>query len=124
MGSFTRSILLGSAVNTWLYYLGKDFSRCTLKFEISLLPFTLCIRNIVFHCFTGDENSIVVSGAVIDMIGNYVGSLARAMITFCVAKEEVGKIFSFFAFVDGVLPSLSQLMYSAVFTVLSRIIQI
>ena len=51
------------------------------------------------------------------MIGNYVGSLARAMITFCVAKEEVGKIFSFFAFVDGVLPSLCQLMYSAIFTV-------
>ena len=52
-----------------------------------------------------------------DMLGNYVGSLARAMITFCVSKEEVGKIFSFFAFVDGVLPSLSQLMYSAIFTV-------
>ena len=55
--------------------------------------------------------------AVVDMIGNYVGSLARAMITFCVAKEEVGKIFSFFAFVDGVIPSLCQLMYSAIFTV-------
>ena len=58
-----------------------------------------------------------VLGAVVDMIGNYVGSVARAMLTFCVAKEEVGKIFSFLAFVDGVIPSLCQLMYSLIWTV-------
>ena len=59
----------------------------------------------------------LISAAVIDMLGNYVGSLARAMLTFCVAKEEVGKIFSFLAFVDGVIPALCQLMYAEIWTV-------
>ena len=59
----------------------------------------------------------LILAAVLNMLDNYVGSLARAMLTFCVAKEEVGKIFSFLAFVDGVLPALCQLMYAEIWTV-------
>ena len=52
------------------------------------------------------------------MIGNYVGSVARAMLTFCAAKEEVGKIFSFLAFVDGVIPVGCQALYTLIWTVI------
>jgi len=51
------------------------------------------------------------------MIGNYVGSVARAMLTFCVPREEVGKLFSFLAFVDGVMPVGCQALYTMIWTV-------
>ena len=54
------------------------------------------------------------------MLGNYVGSVARAMLTFCVLKEDVGKIFSFLAFVDGVIPVFTQLMYTSIWTVVFK----
>ena len=81
----------------------------------------LCIDLFTYIDYPSFEYTMFVIlyglGAVVDMIGNYVGSVARAMLTFCVAKEEVGKIFSFLAFVDGVIPSLCQLMYSLIWTV-------
>ena len=54
---------------------------------------------------------------MIDIIGGYASSITRAMLSLCVPKEELGKIFSFLAFIDGLLPFAVSEIYAKIWMV-------
>ena len=60
-----------------------------------------------------------ISGAIIDILGGYSSSITRAMLSLCVPKEELGKIFSFLAFIDGLLPFAVSEIYASIWIVSS-----
>ena len=50
--------------------------------------------------------------AMVDIIGGYASSMTRAMLALCIPQEELGKIFSFLAFIDGILPFAVAELYA------------
>ena len=63
-----------------------------------------------------------ISGAIIDILGGYATSITRAMLSLCVPKEELGKIYSFLSFIDGILPFAVSEVYAKIWTVSGFII--
>ena len=60
---------------------------------------------------------IYLLGACIDVIGGYATSMTRAMLALCVPLEELGKIYSFLAFIDGLLPFGVSEVYAKIWIV-------
>lgn len=54
---------------------------------------------------------------MIDILGGYASSITRAMLSFCVPKEELGKIYSVLSFIDGILPFAVSEVYARLWIV-------
>ena len=54
---------------------------------------------------------------MIDILGGYASSITRAMLSFCVPKEELGKIYSVLSFIDGILPFAVSEVYARIWIV-------
>ena len=72
-------------------------------------PF-LKIKNLIFK-------PKLFPGAMIDILGGYASSITRAMLSFCVPKEELGKIYSVLSFIDGILPFAVSEVYAQIWIV-------
>ena len=60
---------------------------------------------------------ILITGAMLDLIGYYTDPVCRAMIAMCVPQEELGKVYALVATVEAIEPLFVNQVYASLFEV-------
>ena len=98
-----KNIVIGLAPNPTIYYISKE-GETVLKNQTKV--------NILKANF---------AGACIGIVGSYSDTALRAMISMCVPKHELGKVFSMMSSLNCALGLFFPQIFKSIFTVKSII---
>ena len=97
--SLIQNYVVALAPNGIIYYIGK-WSNCFLIKQWLI-----------------DKVFPQNLGAIIGMVSPYADSCVRSMVSMCVSKEELGKIFALISFIHCGLNLVLPMIYKSIFTV-------